>query len=155
TARNMPALLFLEEVGLPFQNTESNGLRFRFPAALAAAIQYNPGKRRPKAEREKSQPKHHAAGGPRKIAYARIARELHDPHRILDRVRRSSRGRVASGTPYAAPATELERRVAAIWSESLGVAPIGIHDDFFDLGGHSLLAVELMARIHHELGVDL
>jgi len=29
----------------------------------------------------------------------------------------------------------------------LGIARIGVHDDFFDLGGHSLLVVQLHRRI--------
>jgi thioesterase domain-containing protein len=37
--------------------------------------------------------------------------------------------------------------MAAIWSEVLGVQPIGIHDDFFELGGHSLLAVRMLAEV--------
>ena len=158
TPRNLPALLFLEEVGLPFQNTQSSGLRFRFPASQAAAIRYQPGAARP-ATSDRAQPRPAPVGVPRSIPYARIATDLHDPRQILERARGTwrgtSRGRIATTTAYAAPATELERRVAAIWGSTLAVDPIGIHDDFFDLGGHSLLAVELMARIHHELGVDL
>jgi thioesterase domain-containing protein/acyl carrier protein len=34
-----------------------------------------------------------------------------------------------------------------MWSEILGVAQIGQHEDFFALGGHSLLAVRLLTRI--------
>jgi thioesterase domain-containing protein len=37
----------------------------------------------------------------------------------------------------------------------LGVARVGVHDDFFDLGGHSLLAIRLLARIEDVLGVKL
>jgi amino acid adenylation domain-containing protein len=48
---------------------------------------------------------------------------------------------------YAAPQTEMEHRVAAIWREVLGTARIGAHDNFFDLGGHSLLIV----RVHNKL----
>jgi FkbH-like protein len=158
TPRNLPALLFLEEVGLPFQHTAADGLRFRFPTASAAAIQYKPGKLPRRANSGRTAPRTPAPDGFGNIPYARIAAELCNAHAILDRVRGSSiapaRNRAAA-TPYAPPATELERRVAAIWSDSLGINPVGIHDDFFDLGGHSLLAVELLARIHHELGVDL
>ena len=41
----------------------------------------------------------------------------------------------------------LERRLASIWEDVLGVHPIDVHDDFFDLGGHSLLVIQLHRRI--------
>ena len=50
------------------------------------------------------------------------------------------------------PADDLERRLAAIWEDLLGVRGVGRRCGFFDLGGHSLLAVELMARIGNEFG---
>ena len=58
-------------------------------------------------------------------------------------------------TPYVAPRSEVERRLAAIWAKMLGVDQIGVHDDFFDLGGDSLLAVRVMTRVCDALGVDL
>jgi acyl transferase domain-containing protein len=58
-------------------------------------------------------------------------------------------------TAYDAPETEVERRLAAIWSELLGVDPIGRHDDFFALGGHSLLATRVLARVQESLGSRL
>jgi amino acid adenylation domain-containing protein len=54
-----------------------------------------------------------------------------------------------------APADGLERQLAALWAEVLGVAAVGRDDGFFELGGHSLLAVQLMARIERELGRSL
>ena len=68
-----------------------------------------------------------------------------------------SRGRHARpelGTSYVAPGTDLERRIARIWSDSLGVADVGVHDNFFELGGNSLLGVDLIARVRRELGQD-
>ena len=56
---------------------------------------------------------------------------------------------------YDAPGSELEKRLAAIWSELLGVQPIGRQDDFFELGGHSLLATRVLARVHESFGVRL
>jgi acyl transferase domain-containing protein len=62
----------------------------------------------------------------------------------------------ANGTATtAAPGNDVERRVAAIWSELLGVDGIGIHDDFFELGGHSLMATRVLSRIDETLGVRL
>jgi amino acid adenylation domain-containing protein len=48
---------------------------------------------------------------------------------------------------YVAPRDPVEERIAAMWSEVLGVESVGIHDDFFDLGGHSLLATQVIARV--------
>jgi len=55
--------------------------------------------------------------------------------------------RPALDTPYVAPRSLLQRRLADLWTELLGVAPIGIDDDFFDLGGDSMLAVMMIDRV--------
>lgn len=54
-----------------------------------------------------------------------------------------------------APRDEIEQKLAAVWSELLGVESVGLQDAFFDLGGHSLIAVRLFARIRKMWGVDL
>jgi acyl-coenzyme A synthetase/AMP-(fatty) acid ligase/acyl carrier protein len=56
---------------------------------------------------------------------------------------------------YVAPGTPIESRLAAIWREVLGVAQVGIHDNFFAVGGHSLMVMQLISRIHREFGVTL
>ncbi|MER7584619.1 condensation domain-containing protein [Kitasatospora sp. NPDC097691] len=58
-------------------------------------------------------------------------------------------------TGYVAPRTDTERALAKIWSDVLGVEPIGVEDDFYDLGGHSLLAVQLISGVRDALGVDV
>lgn len=73
----------------------------------------------------------------------------------LKRPSGSSHPRPELDTEYVAPRTETEKSVARIWGESLGVAPIGVEDDFFALGGHSLAAVQIGATIRAELGVTL
>ncbi|WP_327370480.1 non-ribosomal peptide synthetase [Streptomyces sp. NBC_01217] len=66
-----------------------------------------------------------------------------------DRMRRAAigAGPGSGGRGHVAPRTPVEQSIASIWSEVLGVANIGVHDDFFALGGHSLLAARLVARI--------
>ena len=54
-----------------------------------------------------------------------------------------------------APTTEIERHLADIWTELLGVEQIGVHDDFFQLGGHSLFATRMLVRIDSVIGVRL
>ncbi len=53
------------------------------------------------------------------------------------------------------PATDLEKRIAAIWTDALGLEAVGIHDDFFELGGHSMIAVQVMTRLEKETGKRL
>ena len=48
----------------------------------------------------------------------------------------------------------LQERVAAIWSQALGVKKIGTDDNFFALGGHSLLGVKMLAEIQARLGME-
>jgi amino acid adenylation domain-containing protein/non-ribosomal peptide synthase protein (TIGR01720 family) len=43
-----------------------------------------------------------------------------------------------------APRTPVERTLAEVWSAVLGVADIGVHDNFFDLGGDSILSIQVM-----------
>ena len=56
---------------------------------------------------------------------------------------------------YVAPRNDLEAAVAEIWSESMGIAQVGVTDDFFQIGGDSLVAVQLLATVRAKLGVRL
>jgi acyl carrier protein len=58
-------------------------------------------------------------------------------------------------SPYVAPRTDEERRLAEIWAEVLQVERVGILDDFFDLGGDSLMMTQVLRRMQDELGIDL
>ena len=53
---------------------------------------------------------------------------------------------------YAAPRNRLERLLAELWQEILGVEQIGIRDNFFDLGGDSMRAAILINRLQQRLG---
>ena len=59
------------------------------------------------------------------------------------------------GTEYVAPRTPLEKELAQLAAEALGVEKVGIHDNFFELGGHSMLAIQYIARIQEKYGVEL
>ncbi len=52
---------------------------------------------------------------------------------------------------YQAPSSELERTLADIWAQVLGVDRVGVTDNFFDLGGHSLLATQIASRVQQAL----
>ncbi|MBD1825981.1 non-ribosomal peptide synthetase [Microcoleus vaginatus GB1-A2] len=57
---------------------------------------------------------------------------------------------------FVAPGTPVEKVLAGIWAEILGVEKISIHDNFFiDLGGHSLLATQIISAVRDTFGVDV
>jgi malonyl CoA-acyl carrier protein transacylase len=63
----------------------------------------------------------------------------------LDKLTRGELHQQASD--QAQPVTDVERQVARIWQEVLGVEEVGIHDNFFELGGHSLLLVQAQSKL--------
>jgi mycobactin peptide synthetase MbtE len=56
---------------------------------------------------------------------------------------------------YEAPKEDLEKSLAAIWSEVLGLKKVGIKNSFFELGGHSLTATRVVSKIYKELGREI
>lgn len=49
-------------------------------------------------------------------------------------------------TAYVAPGTDVERALAQIWQDLLGVDRIGTTDNFFELGGDSVISIQVLAR---------
>ncbi|RBL90134.1 non-ribosomal peptide synthase/polyketide synthase [Chitinophaga flava] len=47
---------------------------------------------------------------------------------------------------YIAPQNEIERALAGIWKDLLGVERVGIHDNFFELGGDSIVTIQVVSR---------
>lgn len=52
---------------------------------------------------------------------------------------------------YAAPRDELERYLARMWEEIIGLDRVGIHDRFFEVGGTSLQAAQFVNRLQRRL----
>ena len=57
--------------------------------------------------------------------------------------------------PFVSPRDDIERGVAQIVADVLGLTSVGVHDDFFDLGGHSLAAVLVINRLRDEFDVEV
>jgi acyl transferase domain-containing protein len=66
---------------------------------------------------------------------------LHDPFGLAD--------------DHIAPRNETESTIAGIWRDALGLAKVGVRDNFFDIGGHSLLAIRAIVKTDKALGVRL
>jgi hypothetical protein len=75
----------------------------------------------------------------------------------VDRAALPPASRVARALPHphVEPRTRLEKYVAGLWSDVLGIEPVGVDDDFFELGGHSLIAAEILGRLQLALGAEI
>jgi amino acid adenylation domain-containing protein len=58
-------------------------------------------------------------------------------------------------TIYVAPRTPREKKLAAIWRDSLDVEEIGVGDSFVDLGGQSLIAMQIITKINAAFGIEI
>ncbi|WP_240644543.1 non-ribosomal peptide synthetase [Paenibacillus paeoniae] len=80
---------------------------------------------------------------------------------ILDQFPLSPNGKIAlkqlpapskdsqeSGRIYREPVTEVEKHLARIWSEVLGVEGIGVEHHFFEWGGDSIKGMQIASRLH-------
>jgi len=53
------------------------------------------------------------------------------------------------------PQSGLEREIAAVWREVLGLGTVGLDDNFFEIGGHSLLVARMQERLREKVGREV
>ncbi|NJD04610.1 MAG: hypothetical protein FIA99_18895, partial [Ruminiclostridium sp.] len=63
-------------------------------------------------------------------------------------------GSINTGEEYVAPVTWIEKKLAGIWQEVLGVEKVGINDNFFELGGNSIKIMLIISKIYEQTGVE-
>ena len=67
----------------------------------------------------------------------------------------STYDRPSLNNEYEEPLDDIEKELAKIWQELLGIDLIGRTDDFFELGGDSLIAVRMFRSIEKKLGKSI
>jgi acyl-CoA synthetase (AMP-forming)/AMP-acid ligase II/acyl carrier protein len=65
------------------------------------------------------------------------------------------RARAERSNHMAAPRSELERQLASIWADLLGVDQIDVDDDVFALDVDSITMTKMISRLHESFGVSL
>lgn len=84
-----------------------------------------------------------------------VAMDFIQPEQILEAMKGSPHPRPEQPQAFAAPRTQTEARLAALWAEALGLDAVGVDDDFFALGGHSLIVTHLLSGARDLFGVEL
>ncbi|HEY9799816.1 MAG TPA: SDR family NAD(P)-dependent oxidoreductase, partial [Leptolyngbyaceae cyanobacterium] len=57
--------------------------------------------------------------------------------------------------PYIAPRSDIEKTIAEVWQQIMGLEQVGIDDNFFDLGGHSLLATQIISQLRKTFSIEI
>jgi acyl-CoA synthetase (AMP-forming)/AMP-acid ligase II/NAD(P)-dependent dehydrogenase (short-subunit alcohol dehydrogenase family)/acyl carrier protein len=70
-----------------------------------------------------------------------------------ERLRDADHGRMQSQS--APPQTPLQKRVAEVWKEIMGVSHVGLSDTFLELGGDSLRGTQIVSRLNEMFPVHL
>ena len=52
----------------------------------------------------------------------------------------------AGRTGYTEPRTDVERALAQVWADVLGLERVGVQDNFFGLGGDSILSIQVVSQ---------
>jgi len=72
------------------------------------------------------------------------------PNGKIDRKRLLNMVSYKAETPYVAPSTDLEKKLAKLWANVLDKEKVGINDNFFELGGDSLSAIKIVTLATQE-----
>jgi FkbH-like protein len=150
TSKNAPARQFLHAVGAEVETGVNGGFEYRFDARRLSKLEWT---RATSAEAPRRATKPRPPSVRRCVDFAAIANTLATPARIIEAMRREALGDQATAGRHGM--TDVERRLAGIWSDLLKRPSIEVSDNFFEAGGHSLLAVLLILRVREEFGVEL
>jgi hypothetical protein len=93
-------------------------------------------------------------------AFEQRMRAIHSKERMAERADQMIENRPKHSRPglhivYTPPENDLERKVAEVWGDVLGIDKIGVHDPFFELGGNSLIGMVLIPKLEPILGVKI
>lgn len=147
--RNRPARQFADTL----ENSTHPGEPRCIATATALAIEFDPeqsGSLGPDNRQTAGQ----RSSRPASVDYAAVARAAMD-REVLRAIEATTSPRPEIQRPCAPPRHDLERTLVRIWSETLSLETVGIHDEFEELGGRSIQLVTIHTRIREQLGCEL
>ncbi|PSL55729.1 non-ribosomal peptide synthase protein (TIGR01720 family)/amino acid adenylation domain-containing protein [Saccharothrix carnea] len=88
-------------------------------------------------------------------AYVPLERLPLNANGKLDRAALPAPEREASAAGgFVAPRTDAERLVAEVWADVLGLAAVGVEDNFFTLGGDSISSIRVVSKLRSSFDVS-
>ncbi|ONI76016.1 hypothetical protein ALI144C_35465 [Actinosynnema sp. ALI-1.44] len=69
-----------------------------------------------------------------------------NPNGKVHRAALPAPNRTQQDDSYVGARTAVERKLAEVWAEVLGVPRVGVDDNFFELGGDSILSIQVVAK---------
>ncbi len=158
TKKNEPVLNFLNNSGQQFKETVERGWLFKFPVAHLTTLKPNEALKVTTSKLTSTKtaaPDTDLNAFHKSVLLSEIALELRQAEQILNRIKAQKRPRPVLQQPYMMPQTQLERTIAQVWQDVLGIEQVGLDDPLADLGGESLHVVQIQAKLQAVLGQNL
>ncbi|MFC1716317.1 AMP-binding protein, partial [Candidatus Poribacteria bacterium] len=96
-----------------------------------------------------------------RLAAPESSERLHDPDSLREpdahqqQLIQKHRAQTDLQLPFVPPRTSIERKLAEIWADVLGIKKVGIYDDFLELGGNSISALNFFSRLREISQVEI
>jgi FkbH-like protein len=160
TSNNSPARLFLDSLKIGLIENVDGTLRMRIPAELAAQCRFDPDavdhlREQIRSRRPEKPGVAQSSARTHRAPFSLIATQLNSVEKIHTAIVEQSRAPGTRSEVSARPETPLEKEVAAVWSEFLGIDNLRKDENFFTAGGHSLLAMQVLSQLCQTFDVEL
>lgn len=151
TDRNTPCRKFLEEI----RAVRNNGF-FTLSASGAAELSPFPDEAGEAVSTKESSSKDLTEAATLDGEFYRnIATQYRSPEHLFELIQSEKTERPDISESFVRPESSLQKAIAEIWQDALGIEAVGINDNFSELGGSSIQIVEVHTQILQQLGVEI
>jgi acyl carrier protein len=158
SGKNQPAEEFLEREFCDYRCPLGSGVEYRIPVEHGLALRFSPTRRTNGASivgtGGAAAPRDGEPNHLRATTLSWIASELFTGDAIWSTIQNSRRNENVN-RECMSPRTSSERQIADIWADVLGLANVGVNDNFFQIGGDSLAMVRIILRVHELTDFEL
>ncbi|MBT8381213.1 MAG: FkbM family methyltransferase [Ignavibacteriaceae bacterium] len=160
SAKNRPALDFIDKIGLNFKEEIQDGFKYKFSTEFLKKLKYEPVLQETDTSKKSGSKKKESSSIKVLENFSdkiqQLGVELNETSVIFKYVEDHKVEESTSESPlYIAPKTDFEQQLAEVWQKVLGLRKIGLNDNFFEVGGTSLKAVQLMATLKKDMKIDI